>query len=72
MKRKLRARDWVRGLNSPFVHGQIETIDGAFARLTDESVYPLISLKKATKQEVKNLPDFVTWTKNSKNGLGLF
>ena len=73
MKRnKLKVKMFVKGKLSPFVHGRICEIKGEFAHLDNGGVYPLASLRKATKKETELLPDFAQWTKASMSGLGIF
>jgi hypothetical protein len=72
MKRKdFKKDDFVKGIFSPFVHGQVERSDKIWVYLKDGSTYPAISLQKSSKKEASAMPDFMNWTLNSKNGLGL-
>lgn len=48
---------YVKGLNSPFVHGKIVAVDGAFVRLDNGGVVPKISVEVCSAQEAKSLPD---------------
>jgi hypothetical protein len=62
---------YVKGIHSPFVHGQIVNLEGQFVRLKDGSVYPKVSVRVCSAKEAKSLPDFITTLRNSKRGLNL-
>lgn len=63
---------YVKGINSPFVHGKIMEINGKFAYLDNGSTYPLSSLQKSSKKENATLPDFKESLRDSKSGLNIF
>jgi hypothetical protein len=60
---------YVQGINSPFVHGKIVSLEGAFVRLDNGGVYPRCSVQVCSAKTAKQLPDFMTTLSNSKRGL---
>lgn len=67
----MKTGNYVKGINSPFVHGKIVKIEGAFVRLDNGGVFPKCSVKICSAMEAKKLPDFITTLRNSKRGLNL-
>lgn len=63
--------NYVKGINSPFVHGKVVALEGQFVRLDNGGVYPKISVKVCSAKEAKHMPDFMETLKNSKNGLNI-